>query len=272
MNILGLNAFHGDASAALLRDGQLVAALEEERLNRVKHWAGLPVLAAKACLQGTQSDHIAISRNPKAHLKDKLLRVALRPHRWASLAPRAANSARIAQVGEVLAAEGIVARGMQQVHFVEHHRAHLASAFFASPFDEAAVISIDGFGDFSSVMWGLGKGNQIQVRDSVLFPHSLGIFYTAFTQFLGFPKYGDEYKMMGLAAYGEPRFKEKVRQVVSISGDQVRLNLDCFRHHTEGVEMTWEGGEPGLGTVFSRKLIDLFGEPRVARSELTQTH
>jgi carbamoyltransferase len=270
MNILGLNAFHGDASAALLRDGQLVAALEEERLNRTKHWAGLPLLAAKACLQGAQPDHVAISRNPKAHLADKLLRVALRPHRWASLVSRAANSARIAQVGEALAAEGIVSRNGQQVHFVEHHRAHLASAFFASPFDEAAVISIDGFGDFSSVMWGVGKGNQIEVRGSVSFPHSLGIFYTAFTQFLGFPKYGDEYKMMGLSAYGEPRFAEKVRRVVRTEDDQCRLNLDYFTHHNKGVEMTWYGGEPTLGAIFSHKMAEKFGEPRVPRSEIEQ--
>ena len=254
MNILGLNAFHGDASAALLREGQLVAALEEERLNRVKHWAGLPLLAAKACLQGTQPDHIAISRDPKTYLAYKLLRVALRPHRWASLTSRAANSARIAQVGEALAAEGIVSRATPQVHFVEHHRAHLASAFFASPFEQAAVISIDGFGDFSSVMWGVGKGNQIEVRGSVSFPHSLGIFYTAFTQFLGFPKYGDEYKMMGLSAYGEPRFVEKVRRVVRTEDDQCRLDLDYFTHHSKGVEMTWYGGEPTLGAVFSHKM------------------
>jgi carbamoyltransferase len=151
MDILGLNAFHGDASAALLRDGQLVAAVEEERLNRIKHWAGLPVLAAKACLQGAQPDHIAISRNPKTHLADKLARVALRPQRWLSLRSRAANIARIAHVGRELAAEGIQPQQARQIHFVEHHRAHLASAFFASPFEEAAVISIDGFGDFSSV-------------------------------------------------------------------------------------------------------------------------
>src|SRR5215472_16723179 len=161
MNILGLNAFHGDASAALLRDGQLVAALEEERLNRIKHWAGLPLQAAKVCLQGAQPDHIAISRNPKAHLMDKLFRLAMRPHRWSTLTSRAANTVRVAKVGQALAAEGVMPRQAQQVHFVEHHRAHMASAFFASPFEEAAVISIDGFGDFSSVMWGVGKGNQI---------------------------------------------------------------------------------------------------------------
>jgi carbamoyltransferase len=270
MIILGLNAFHGDASAAVLCDGQLVAALEEERLNRVKHWAGLPVFAAKACLEGAQPDHIAISRDPKAHLTDKLLRAALRPHKWLNFASRATNSVRIGQVGATLAAEGIVPRDVRQVHFVEHHRAHLASAFFASSFEEAAVISIDGFGDFSSVMWGIGKGNHIEVRGSVSFPHSLGIFYTAFTQFLGFPKYGDEYKMMGLSAYGEPRFAEKVRRVVRTEDDQCRLNLDYFTHHSKGVEMTWYGGEPTLGAIFSHKMAEEFGEPRVPQSEIQQ--
>jgi len=270
MKILGINAFHGDSSAALLRDGQLVIALEEERLNRTKHWAGLPVGAAKACLEGVQPDHIAISRNPKAHLKDKLLRAVLRPHRWLNLSSRAANSVRIAQVGDLLAADGIVSLQRPPVHFVEHHRAHLASAFFASPFEKAAVISIDGFGDFSSVMWGLGKANQIEVRGSVSFPHSLGIFYTAFTQFLGFPKFGDEYKMMGLSAYGEPRFAEQVRRVVRTEGDQCRLNLDYFTHHNKGVEMTWYGGEPALGPIFSQKIADEFGAPRAPRAEIRQ--
>src|ERR1700677_4701920 len=272
MNILGLNAFHGDASAALLRDGYLIAALEEERLNRIKHWAGLPLLAAKACLDGAQPDHIAISRDPKAHLKDKLVRAALRPHRWLNLTSRGVNSMRIAQVGEVLAAQGIVSQEMPQMHFVEHHRAHLASAFFPSPFEEAAVISIDGFGDFTSVMWGVGRGNHIDVRGSVRFPHSLGQFYTAFTQFLGFPKYGDEYKMMGLSAYGEPRFAKQVRDVVHVESDQVRLNLDYFIHHTDGVEMTWAGGEPTLGPIYSKKMVEVFGTPRVPRSELEQQH
>jgi carbamoyltransferase len=270
MKILGLNAFHGDASAAVLRDGQLVAAVEEERLNRIKHWAGLPVLAAKACLDGARPDYIGISRNPKAHLREKLLRAAMRPHRWLNVTSRAVNSLRIKQVGELLAAEGIVSQQTRQVHFVEHHRAHLASAFFASPFEQAAVISIDGFGDFSSVMWGMGKDNQIEVRGAVSFPHSLGIFYTAFTQFLGFPKYGDEYKMMGLSAYGEPRFVEEVRRVVRTENDQCRLNLDYFTHHSEGVEMTWYGGEPVLGNVFSHKMAEVFGNPRVPRSEIEQ--
>src|SRR3984885_8119016 len=270
MRILGLNAFHGDASAAVLREGQLVAALEEERLNRIKHWAGLPLLAAKACLEGAQPDHIAISRNPRAHLRDKLMRTALRPHRWFNLSSRAVNSLRIAQVGESLAAEGIVSQQTRHVHFVEHHRAHLSSAFFPSPFEEAAVISIDGFGDFSSIMWGIGRGNKIDVKGSVLLPHSHGLFYTAFTQFLGFPKYGDEYKMMGLSAYGEPRLAEQVRRVIRTQRDQCRLDLDYFTHHTKGVEMTWYGGEPTLSAVFSHRMAQEFGEPRTPRSEIRQ--
>ena len=268
MKILGLNAFHGDASAALLGDGQLLLALEEERLNRVKHWAGLPVGAAKLCLAGSQPDRIAISRNPRAHLSKKLMRAMLRPHRWRRLASRATNSLRITNAGDALATEGIVSK--YPIHFVEHHRAHLASAFFASPFEEAVVVSVDGFGDFSSLMWGLGRGNRIEVRGSVSFPHSLGIFYTAFTQFLGFPKYGDEYKMMGLSAYGEPRFINQVRELVNTDKDQCRLNLDYFTHHNKGVEMTWYNGEPTLAPIFSPRMIRDFGPPRIPRTEIEQ--
>jgi carbamoyltransferase len=267
--ILGVNAFHADASAAVFQDGQLVGAMEEERLNRLKHWAGLPVLSARACLEGEQPDHIAISRDPKVHLAGKLIRIALRPAKWGKLASRASNAANVTRAHATLRAEGI-GTDSTTPHFVEHHRAHLASAFFCSPFEEAAVVSIDGFGDFSSVMWGVGRGNRIDVKGAVTFPHSLGLFYTAFTQFLGFPKYGDEYKMMGLSAYGEKRFVGQVRDVVRTAGDQVRLNLSYFVHHSNGVEMTWDDCEPKIGTVYSNKLAQVFGSPRVARTEITQ--
>jgi len=267
MRILGLNAFHGDASAALLADGQLVAATEEERFNRIKHWAGFPAAAASACLSGEPPDCVAISRNPKAHFWEKVLRVALRPGYWRRALHRGKNLLRVARVAERLGLDG-----RAQVYFVEHHRAHLASAFFCSPFEEAAVVSIDGFGDFSSVMWGVGRGNRIQVMGGVRFPHSLGIFYTAFTQFLGFPKYGDEYKMMGLAAYGEPRWSSRVREVVRTVGDQVRLNLEYFVHHTAGVDMTWEDCEPVLGPVYSAKMLEVFGGPRKPRTEIEERH
>ncbi|MEO8053131.1 MAG: carbamoyltransferase N-terminal domain-containing protein, partial [Acidobacteriota bacterium] len=216
MNILGLNAFHGDASAALLTDGQITAAVEEERFNRIKHWAGFPGLAARWCLDGTDDAdlaHVAISRDPKAHLALKLLRLASRPGDWGRLASRTQNTMKVARLAASLANAGIALPEAVQVHHVEHHHSHLASAFFSSPLEEAAVISIDGFGDFSSVMWATGRGPHLEVQGATHFPHSLGLFYTAFTQFLGFPKYGDEYKMMGMSAYGEPRFLNQMRDV-----------------------------------------------------------
>lgn len=272
MNIIGINAFHGDSAAALLSDGLLVAAIEEERLLRVKHWAGLPALSIRECLRvcGPEAvEHVAISRNPRAHLWRKLLRIGTTPRKWDRVSERGRNSLRVVRFVDELGAAGINLEGAR-THFVEHHRAHMASAFFCSPFDRAAVVSVDGFGDFSSVMWGVGQGNKIYVRGSVLFPHSLGIFYTAFTQFLGFPKYGDEYKMMGLAAYGQPSFVDQVRKVVRVSDGQVQLDLSYFVHHTLGVDMTWDGAEPVVGRIFSERMSEFFGAPRVPRSEVTQ--
>jgi carbamoyltransferase len=271
VRILGLNSFHGDSSSALLQNGQLMAAVEEERYNRIKHWAGLPVLSAKACLQNEFPDHVAVSRDPKAKAMEKMLRVVRRPGDWLRLFSRVQNSAAILNVVGSLREAGVV-HERTKIHFVEHHRAHLASAFFCSPFDSAAVVSIDGFGDFASVMWGVGRGNQIDVKGDVTFPHSLGLFYTAFTQFLGFPKYGDEYKMMGLGAFGQPVYLEQVRDVVKTVDGQVVLNLAYFSHHTKGVEMTWEGGEPSLGTVYSDYFIEKFGPARVYRSEIEKNH
>ena len=271
MRILGINAYHGDSSAACVSEGQLISAVEEERFTRVKHWAGLPVTAARACLGDGQAEHVAISRDPKAKAFEKLLRTLRRPGDWSRLFARVQNSAAILRVEDALREAGL-ASSETKVHLVEHHRSHLASAFFCSPFDDAAVVSVDGFGDFSSVMWGVGSGNRIDVKGGVEFPHSLGLFYTAFTQFLGFPKYGDEYKMMGLAAYGEPRFIEEVRDVVKTVDGQIVLNLDYFCHHTVGVEMTWEGGEPGLGNVYSDLMLQRFGTARVYRSEIEKKH
>ena len=271
MNILGLNAFHGDASAALLQDGVLVMAVEEERLNRIKHWAGLPAGAAALCLEGTNLadlKHIAISRDPKANFWRKVVRVATHPEAWGHARSRAANSLRLTGVKAELQKTLPGSIEQAEFHFVEHHRAHLASAFFCSPFAQAAVASVDGFGDFASSMWAVGKDNHIDVKGTTRFPHSLGIFYTAFTQFLGFPNYGDEYKMMGLGAYGEPRFASKIREVVRHENGEFRLNLDYFIHHTEGVEMTWEGGQPALGNVYSKKMLEVFGPARIARSEI----
>ncbi len=214
MIILGINAYHADSSAAIFVNGQLVAAIEEERFARVKHWAGFPQLAIEFCLKEAgigyeQVDHFAIGRDPKAKFFKKLLYLAANPKgSFSVIKDRISNSRKVSSLDNELAKiSGLTPKSFKgKVSQVEHHRSHLASAFFASPFDEAALLSIDGSGDFTTTMIGIGNGNNIKVLDSVDFPHSIGFFYTAFTQLLGFPHYGDEYKVMGMAPYGEPKF------------------------------------------------------------------
>jgi carbamoyltransferase len=188
------------------------------------------------------------------------------------VADRLANAARVRDLRDDLArALGVSRAGLQaQFHNVEHHRAHLASSFFVSPFERAALLSIDGFGDFISTMWGVGEGNSIEVLGHVEYPHSTGIVYTATTQFLGFPHYGDEGKVMGLAPYGKPRYIEEFREIIRTEEDgQFRLNLDYFRHHAEGVEMTWDEGSPVIGRMFSDEYVRSFGPARTPGSPLT---
>ena len=267
MNVLGLNAFHGDSAAALLRDGKFTFAIEEERLNRIKHWAGFPALACAACLDGVDRAavrHVAIGRDIRANFWRKVGWVASHPSALGQAASRYRNRGEVESLPQRMRQLGLTDA---RVHYVEHHHAHLASAFLASPFDEGAVVSIDGFGDFSSAMWGVGRGNRIDIRGAVTFPHSLGIFYSAFTQILGFPNYGDEYKMMGLAAYGSPVFAPAIRKVVSVRGDQIRLNLDYFVHHTTGAEMTWDNSAPVIAPLYSARMADEFGPVRTPASE-----
>ena len=215
MIILGINAYHADSSAAIFKNGEMIAATEEERFTRVKHWAGFPSKAIKFCLREagvrlSGVDHIAIGRDPKAKFAKKLMFLAKNPGGgWKAVRDRIKNARQVTSledelvnVDRSLSKEAI----RQKIHQVEHHRSHLASAFFASPYEEAALLSIDGSGDFTTTMIGVGRGNQIEVFNSVDFPHSAGLFYTAFTQLLGFPHYGDEYKVMGLAAFGKPLY------------------------------------------------------------------
>ena len=277
--VLGINAFHGDASAALLKDGQLVAAVEEERFRRVKHWAGFPTLSIRRVLEMggiTARDvaHVAIGRDPKANLLKKgMFALSKRPD-FKLLFDRAKNAAKVRDLGAPLAeALGLPQDDLPKVHHVEHHPAHLASTFFVSPFESASVCSIDGFGDFVSTSLGVGRDREIEVLERVYFPHSLGILYTAVTQYLGFLGYGDEFKVMGLAPYGKPAFVEELRQLVRLqNGGLFELDLDYFRHWSEGVEMEWEGGYPTMGRVYSAKLEELLGPARQPNSELTPRH
>lgn len=272
MYILGLNAYHGDSSACIFFNGKIIAAIEEERLRRVKHWAGFPSQSIKFCLDEcnisiTDIDHITLSRDPRANFFKKIKHALKSRFSIKASIDRLKNYDKLDSVKSILSRQFNVDVGKikAKVHNLEHHRTHLASAFFASDFEEAAVLSIDGFGDFSSTMIGIGSGNKIKVLDQVNYPHSLGIFYTAFTQFLGFPYYGDEYKVMGLAPYGNKNYdlQKKVRDVVILKDDGLfELNLDYFKHSKEGVAMSWEGGSPEINSIYSQYMVDIFGSPR----------
>jgi carbamoyltransferase len=270
MLILGLNAYHGDVAAVLLRDGELVAAIEEERFRRIKHCAGIPEHAMRACLEmggvsAEQVDVFAVPRARRVHLPRKVL-FALRHPRAARLArAHQSSAARLKALPDAigdaleLAPELVEAR----MQYVEHHPAHLASAFFASGFDEAAVCAIDGFGDFVSTSWGIGTGQRLEVTHRTFFPHSLGLLYLAVTQFLGFPHYGDEFKVMGLAPYGQPRFVDKLARLITFGPNgSFELALEYFRHWTGDVSMTWHDGEPRVETVWAPALESLLGPAR----------
>jgi carbamoyltransferase len=279
MIILGINAYHANASAAIVADGRLLAAVEEERLNRVKYAAGLPARAIQYCLDQagvklTEVDHIAIPRDPRARLATKL-RFAMRMPRFAF--ERARVMARFAGIREDLASAFEIAPESihAQFHRIEHHTAHLASAYFVSPYERAAVLSADGLGDFASSMWAVGEGPRMRILGEITFPHSLGMYYTALTQYLGFWKFGDEYKVMGLAAYGQPEFLEEFRRIVRADGPlSFRLGLEYFTHQNQGAEMSWRDASqtPVLGRLFSPYLEKRLGPTRKAEEPLDQRH
>ena len=280
MFVLGINAYHAGASACLIRDGELVAAAEEERFKRVKYWAGFPVEAIRYCLaeagiMAQDLDHIGISRDPSANLHKKVLFALRRRPNIDFIRDRLENMARVrdpkSAFCQALEVDPMAVEA--KFHRVEHHRAHMASTFFVSPFEEAAVLSVDGMGDFVSTMWGVGRRNRMEVLGRITFPHSLGIFYTAVTQWLGFPKFGDEGKVMGLAGYGRPVYLDRMRRIVRTQKDGTfDLDLDYFVHHAEGVDMTWEAGPPTLGTLFSEKFVDTFGPPRERQAQISEIH
>lgn len=276
---LGINAYHADGSTVLLRDGELVVALEEERFRRIKHWAGFPDQTIAKCLEiagiaGSDIDHVAISRNPKANLTRKAVFAITNRMKIANIINRTRNLRKVNDIrGPLAEALGLADSELPAIHFVEHHPAHLASAFFVSPFAESAICSIDGFGDYLSTATAFGKANRIEMLSKVSYPHSLGVLYTAVTQYLGFPNYGDEFKVMGLAPYGKPTAVSELQQLLSLKkGGSFELTKRFFRHWNEGVDMEWENGSPVMGRLFTSDLERLLGPARARGEELTARH
>ena len=278
MIFLGLNAFHGDASACLIRDGKIIAAAEEERFRRIKHWVGFPSEAIRYCLTEAGAkladvEHIALNSDPKANILRRLGYAVMQRPDLKLIIDRIRNQNKRSSVESELEAAFPINSFRGKIHRVEHHLSHLASCFLVSPFEEAIAVSIDGFGDFASAAWGIGRGNALIMEDRVWFPHSLGAFYQAMTQYLGFPHYGDKSKVMGLAPYGEPRFIQEMRQIVRLRDDGAfALDLAYFRHHREKIAYEWSGGSPHVGTLFSPALEEFLGPARGKDDPLEQKH
>ena len=276
--VVGINAYHADSSACLIKDGRLVAAVEEERFNRVKHWAGLPVNAVRSCLGQCgigfdEIDIIALNSNPRANFGRRLLHTAFHRPGWTLIKDRLRSRRYRRSIADALARACGRNEFRGSVYRVEHHLAHLAAAFFSSPFERAGVVSVDGFGDFASTAWGTGDDRTIEVKGRVHFPHSLGIFYETITHFLGFTRYGDEYKVMGLAPYGVDRFRAQMQQLISLrAGGSYELGLKYFSHHKGHSVMSWEDCEPVTADGYSHAITELLGPPRAPMDEITQRH
>ena len=280
MYILGINAYHGDSSACLLKDGVVLCASEEEKFRRIKHWAGFPTEAIKFCLEDEgisihDIDHVTISRDPKANFSRKIIHTLKNSISISTIWDRLVNSKKVSSIkGELAKLFELPESDIKAtIYNIEHHRSHIASSFFASRFEKSAVLSIDGFGDFTSTMSAIGNGNKFEVLDEVNYPHSLGAFYTTVTQFLGFPNYGDEYKVMGLAAYGEAKYLKELEQILEMTDDGFfKLNKTYFKHFKKGVAMDWEGGSPTIEPLFTDEWCKLLGKYRVKGDKLEQWH
>jgi carbamoyltransferase len=280
MYILGINAYHADSSAAIFKNGVMIAATEEERFTRIKHWAGFPVLAIQFCLKEAgitlkEVDYITIGRDPKAKFLNKLNYLRKNPSLVFGAIKRYHNSKEVTSLeNEFKKIDPSIPYSLfsSKIKNIEHHRSHLASAFFASPFEESAILSIDGSGDFTTTMIAIGKGNKIEVLDSVDFPVSCGLFYTAFTQFLGFPHYGDEYKVMGLAPYGDAKYVEKVKKTLKFLPNGLYTWNDEYFVQPTKAGFKYENNIPSVGNLYSEEFSKEFGIPRKNGEELSQYH
>ena len=280
MRILGLNAWHADAAAVLREDGVPVLAAEEGRFTRVKHAAGFPEFAVRACLAAAGAtladlDHIAVSSRPDANLEEDVYYILTgRPNYSGLVRSRLANVARHRDVVDELARRlDHTGEIRAQVHPVEHTLAHLAGAYYGSGVPEAALLAVGVFGDFCSTMTGAGRGAEVVVLEKALFPHSLGLFVAAVAQYLGFPQFGDEGKVMGLAAHGKPRHVAALRPLVRPrERGLVKLDCDFFTHAEHGVDMVWDDARPHMTPLWSWKFTETFGPARQPEDPIEARH
>ena len=278
MYIIGINAYHADSSACILKDGKLITAVEEERFTRIKHFAGFPKKSIEHCLETckinlSDVNYFAINRDPKANNLKRFFYVLKKRPSISLLFDRLKNRKKYQSIKKTLDQEFPDDKFKGDVINIEHHLAHLSSCFHVSPFEEACVLSVDGFGDFASSAWGYGKNNDIKIDKKIHFPHSLGIFYQSITQYLGFKNYGDEYKIMGLAPYGKPEYLDKLKKILILKPNgEFELNLKYFKFHKSNFNYTWNSGTVSIDDLYSNEMEVLLGKSRTKDEELTDFH
>lgn len=276
--ILGINAFHAGSAASLIIDGVPIMAIPEERLNRVKNYAGFPTMAIKRCLKDAgieyeQIEHVAVGRDKSANLAEKLKYVASNPSKLLNLAKIKNSRSSIDDMKHLIAenCQVDIKRLNFQQHNIEHHVAHMASAFFTSGLDNAAGITIDGSGDFVSCSMSLCSGNKIEIKKRIYVPHSLGSLYTMVCQFIGYGKYGDEGKVMGLAPLGENNFANELADMIQLNKNGFKLNPKYFLPFGSNQGMTInDDGEMIVHRHYSDFMIEKFGEPTERYAEITK--
>lgn len=278
MIILGINAYHPDSSACLLVDGKIKIAIEEERINRIKHWAGLPILSIKKCLEDqkiliSDVNFVAINNSPYSNLSSKLKYLIKNRPYFNFYLKRFKNFYKKKNILNILSDNFGRLNNHCKLIGIDHHLSHLASAYYDSPFENSVNLSVDAFGNFCSVSWGLAKNNIVKIDERILFPHSLGIFYEAFTQFLGFRNFGDEYKVMGLSSYGKPTENYKLKNVINLKKEgKFELNIKFFSHQKNDPSYSWNNNCPNTNVLFNHNIEKLFGPPIVNQGTLEDFH
>ncbi len=260
---LGLNFNHADSSACLFEDNNLKFAVEEERINRVKHWAGIPLESISLCLKENglnfkDVSNITVNTNPKSNINQKILfflKNYLIGKKKIEIFNRLKNKLYLKNDLNNFFQEK--EKNSIKIHYIDHHISHISSAFFASNFDDAVGLSIDGFGDFCSLMIAKCSNGKIKPIEKLYFPNSLGLLYEAFTQFIGFQKYGEEYKMMGLSSLGEPKYKNIIKEKLFDNFGKLKLNLKYFKHHKNNYSYNFLG-EPNQSQILNDNVFDIF--------------
>ena len=274
--ILGINFLHSDTSSCIFKNGKLIAAAEEERFSRIKHTSDFPLKSINFCLNEagidiSNLDIITINSNPYSYLGKKILFTLKNLKRFV-LAQKSLSNIKKKLTIKKLISLNFQDRFKGKIVYLDHHLSHIASSSFFSDFDESVNLSIDGFGDFASAGWGTLIDGKLSIDKKVLFPHSMGIFYQAITQFLGFKNYGDEYKVMGLSSYGKPIFESEISKVLFNTNFGYKLNLDYFVHHNQSIIKNDKKGQIVYKDLYSKKLIQLLGPERLSTEKINQRH